>query len=455
MKSLKILIVVAMAAAFTAPAAMGQSPRSISELMQMVKEGQGRDAAANRAREREFEQNKGQQEALLAKAKADKRAAEQRSATLEETFDVNENTIAEMQVQLEQRLGDLKELFGVIGQSAADASADFENSMINYQFEERNEYLTDLVRRMGSTSNLASMQDVERLWFELMRETAETGKVVKMNAPVVLTDGTKQAMDVVRVGGFALVTDGKYLKYNPTSGNIEELRRQPEQARYVNSTSALVNASGDALVKFGLDPTRGQILESLVDRPNLRERIEQGGLVGYIIMALGVLGLLIALERLLVLTVAAGKVNSQVKSETISTNNALGRVLAVAEENKSASTETMELKLGEAILKETPRLSRGLTFLKIISVVAPLLGLLGTVTGMIKTFQQIMLFGTGDASLMAGGISQALVTTAQGLAVAIPTVLLHTFVAGRSKKIVHVLQEQSAGIIAERSERGV
>jgi len=215
-----------------------------------------------------------------------------------------------------------------------------------------------------------------------------------------------------------------------------------------------VGATGDQLVKFGIDPTRGQILDSLINKPNFEERVKQGGIVGYIIMGLGVLALLIALERLITLTVAAGKVNSQVKTDKINTGNALGRVLAVADENKGASTDTLELKLGEAVLKETPKLNRGLTFLKIIFVVAPLLGLLGTVTGMIKTFQQIVLYGTGDPSLMAGGISQALVTTAQGLAVAIPTVLLHTFVTGRSRKIVHVLQEQSAGIIAERSERG-
>jgi biopolymer transport protein ExbB len=266
--------------------------------------------------------------------------------------------------------------------------------------------------------------------------------------------GGQEDREVVRVGGFALVSDGAYLRYEPESGNLEELKRQPDQARFVGSASAILGASGDSLVKFGLDPTRGQILDSLIDKPNFKERIEQGGLVGYIIMGLGVLAVIIALERLLVLTVAAGKVNSQTKSDTISLGNPLGRVLAVAAENKGASTDTLELKLGEAVLKETPRLNRGLTFLKIIFVVAPLLGLLGTVTGMIKTFQQIVLYGTGDPSLMAGGISQALVTTAQGLAVAIPTVLLHTFVSGRSRKIVHVLQEQSAGMIAERSERG-
>jgi biopolymer transport protein ExbB len=150
----------------------------------------------------------------------------------------------------------------------------------------------------------------------------------------------------------------------------------------------------------------------------------------------------------------SAKVSSQLKNKTPKENNPLGRVLKVAADNADTDRETLELKLSEAIFKERPALERGLAFLKIISVVAPLMGLLGTVTGMINTFQAITLFGTGDPKLMAGGISQALVTTVEGLVVAIPTVLLHTIVSGRSRKVMYVLQEQSAGIIAERDESG-
>ena len=207
------------------------------------------------------------------------------------------------------------------------------------------------------------------------------------------------------------------------------------------------------MARFGLDPTRGGVLNSLIARPNLQERIQQGGLVGYLIIALGIIGLLIALERMVVLGIASRKVTAQLNSDTPSQDNALGRVLSVHDDNKNADTETLELKLSEAIFKETPALNRALLFLKIISVVAPLMGLLGTVTGMIKTFQAITLYGTGDPKLMAGGISQALVTTVLGLSVAIPMVLLHTLVSGRSRRIVQVLQEQSAGIIASHAEK--
>jgi len=173
--------------------------------------------------------------------------------------------------------------------------------------------------------------------------------------------------------------------------------------------------------------------------------------VGYVIIGLGVIGLLLALERLVSLSLISGKVSAQLKNDTPDPGNPLGRVLQVAQNLDTNEVETLELKLGEAVYRETPRLTRSLLFIKIISVVAPLLGLLGTVTGMIVTFQAITLFGTGDPKLMAGGISQALVTTVLGLTVAIPIVLLHTLVSGRSKGILHVLQEQSAGIVATRS----
>ncbi len=247
-----------------------------------------------------------------------------------------------------------------------------------------------------------------------------------------------------------IVADGKYLKYE--NNRLSELARQPEAGRFTGSTSDLLNAT-DGLVRFGIDPTAGGVLSTYVSRPNLLERVQQGGLVGYLIIALGIVGLLISLERMVVLGVASRKVTAQLASDTPSPDNALGRVLSVYEDNKQADTETLELKLSEAIFKETPALNRALLFIKIISVVAPLMGLLGTVTGMIQTFQAITLYGTGDPKLMAGGISQALVTTVLGLTVAIPTVLLHTLVSGRSKRIVQILQEQSAGIIAEHAEK--
>ena len=187
--------------------------------------------------------------------------------------------------------------------------------------------------------------------------------------------------------------------------------------------------------------------------PSLAERIAQGKEVGYVIITLGVVAILIAIWRLLALSATSAKVNRQAKNLENPGNNPLGRVLKIAHDNPESDVESLELKLGEQILKETPKFNIALPFLKIISVVAPLLGLLGTVTGMIITFQAITLYGAGDPKLMAGGISTALVTTVLGLCVAIPTVFLHTLVQSRAKRLTQILQEEAAGMLSERAER--
>jgi len=432
--------------------AQDAKPMSMSELLRQVEQGQVADNKENKAREARFAQAKTEQQKLLNDAQREKKAAENLSQSLETTFEENDLAIAELTESLNARLGSLKELFGVMQQVSGDAQARFDSSLISIQYPDRGEFLENLAKKIGGSAKLPSLEEIERLWFELQREMTESGKVVRVSTDVIMNDGQEELTEVVRVGTFNIISDGKYLKFEPLTGNVSELPRQPEQSRFVDSTKDLFNAQS-GLIEFGVDPTRGGVLASLIQVPNLQERIQQGGLVGYLIIAVGAIGLLIALERMVVLGLASRKVTSQLNSGTASRDNALGRVLSVADDNKTADTETLELKLSEAIFKETPALNRGLLFLKIISVVAPLMGLLGTVTGMIKTFQSITLYGTGDPKLMAGGISQALVTTVLGLCVAIPMVLLHTLVSGRSRRIVQVLQEQSAGIIATHAEK--
>lgn len=432
--------------------AVAQQAVSIEELLRQVEQGRINDNQENRQREERFRASRADQQRLLRDAEATKRTEEQRSERLENEFDANEGKLDELKALYNERLGALKELFGVMQQVAGDARGRFDSSLTNIQYPDRGQFLGDLAKKIGGASQLPSIEEIERLWFELQREMTESGKIVRFETPVITQDGTEEIMEIARVGLFNIVSDGKYLDFDANTQAVSELPRQPEQGRFTRSTSDLLN-SDDALVRFGLDPTLGGVLKSLVARPNLVERIQQGGLVGYLIIALGVIGLLISLERMVVLGLASRKVTAQLNSSTPSDDNALGRVLRVCDANKSADTETLELKMSEAIFKETPALNRALLFIKIISVVAPLMGLLGTVTGMIQTFQAITLYGTGDPKLMAGGISQALVTTVLGLTVAIPMVLLHTLVSGRSRRIVQVLQEQSAGILAEHAER--
>jgi biopolymer transport protein ExbB len=425
---------------------------NLDELLRMVREGRTREEREHREREASFRAARDEQKQLLAEAQQQQSAAERKSEQLENTYDAQELEIVGVTEQLNRRMGSLKELFGVLQQVTGDTQGLIESSVTNAQLSDRAEFLVQLNGKLASATTIPSIEEIEQLWFLLQQEMTETGKVVKFPALVIASDGRKVEQDVVRVGGFNIVSRGRYLQYTPETRNLSELSRQP-QGRFTKTTRRLFDAQSGR-VTFGVDPTRGQILATYLDRPSLAERVRQGGLIGYIIIALGLVGLLLAVERLITLGLSSRKVTAQLKSTKPRADNPLGRVLTVAEQNKEADTETLELKLGEAVFKETPQLTRTLLFIKIISVVAPLLGLLGTVTGMIITFQAITLFGTGDPKLMAGGISQALVTTVLGLTVAIPMVLLHTLVSGRSKRILHILQEQSAGIVAERSGQG-
>jgi biopolymer transport protein ExbB len=445
------LMVLVSASAFAQSEAPAKA-KSLDELLRMVEQGRASETREHREREQRFAAAKNQQQRLLNEARQRKTQLERRSNELERSFERNEIRTADLMELMDSRLGTLKELFGVLQQVSGDTRGQFLGSVTSAQFRDRDQFLTELAATLGSTSRLASMEEIERLWYEIQREMTESGKVVRFPTTIITADGEEVEQEVVRVGAFNIVGDGKYLQFTPETGNVLELPRQP-QSRFVSTTGEVFDAQAGSVVKFGLDPTRGSLLSLLVQTPNLRERVAQGGLIGYLIIALGGLALLIALERIIVLGLAGRKVQSQLKSDTPKDTNPLGRVLNIAQQNSGADLETLELKMGEAIIKEAPKLSRGLLFLKIISVVAPLMGLLGTVTGMINTFQAITLFGTGDPKLMAGGISQALVTTALGLSVAIPTVLLHTVVAGRSRRIVHILEEQSAGIVAEHAEK--
>lgn len=448
-KSLTVLAAVTASFAIAAPVA-AQQAMNMDELLRAVEQGRVQDNKENKEREARFRAQGAEQDKLLREARAEKEAQEKRSEQLEAAAELNKEEIAKLEEELNIRLGDLKELFGVMQQVAGDARTRFDTSLTSVQYPDRVGFLEDLAKKIGSGNQLPSLDEIDRLWFELQREMTESGKVVKFTTPVMTVDGKETPMEVARVGLFNIVADGKYLLFE--EGDLAELPRQPEAGRFTGSTSELLGAGG-GLVRFGIDPTLGGVLKTYVARPNLVERVQQGGLVGYLIIALGIVGLLISIERMIVLGAASRKVTAQLTADAPSQDNALGRVLSVYAENKSTDTETLELKLSEAIFKETPALNRALLFIKIISVVAPLMGLLGTVTGMIQTFQAITLYGTGDPKLMAGGISQALVTTVLGLTVAIPMVLLHTLVSGRSKRIVQVLQEQSAGIIAEHAEK--
>ena len=433
-----------------------KDPSSPEELLELVQKGQFADTQEQRDRERQFRNEKNKQAKLLADAKAERARLEREAARLEQKFEANEALLVVAEAQLKERLGSLNEIFGHLAGLATESRNIFEQSISSAQFgKEREEFLTKLAVKMGQGVTLASIPELERLWFELQREINATGEVVKFTTDVIALDGTVESREVVRVGVFNAVSDGNYLTYASTRGMYEELPSQPAR-RYTSTTSDVLDAEAFP-VQFAVDPTGpqgGSYLSSLIAMPGWGERTQQGGVVGYIILyILGLGGLGLFGWRLYSLMGIRSLIDSQLAASTLSIDNPLGRVLKVAEDNPKADTETIELKMAEQILNERPPIEKLNWLIKLISIVAPLMGLFGTIIGMIITFQMITLFGTGDPKTMAEGISIALVTTWLGLAVAIPMTFMSAIVSNFSKGILETIEEQAIGMAAERSEQ--
>jgi biopolymer transport protein ExbB len=422
-------------------------PVNLDQLLDQVKRERLIEQEQNRIREAEFLQARDRQAQLLAQAKADLAAEERRTELLNDQFEENEFKLAEQESQLQERSGSLGELFGSVRQMANDSRAVIETSMTSVQYPERVAFLTGLSERKQQPT----IDELRELWLVLQHEMTHSGKVEQFKAQVITANGEVAERDVTRVGVFTAFSDGKFLRYMSENRNLVELARQPVQ-RLRDQVEAFENSDAGELKTVVVDPTRGAIMALLVQTPDLRERIQQGGWIGYIILFLGAIGLLIALIRFVTLIRLERGVSKQQKTKELNLKNPLGRILSVYSDKIAQDVETLSLKLDEAILRETPSIERGLITLAILAAVAPMLGLLGTVSGMIETFQAITLFGTGDPKLMSGGISQALVTTELGLAVAIPILLIHSALSSKSNRLIQILDEESAAIVARNAE---
>ncbi len=424
----------------------------LDSLLEKVKQGHRQDNENNKARLALFTQDKAEQQRIYSQTKADRIAAEQLSQLKEQAFEDNEQKITLLQQRLNERLGSLKELFGVLQLVASDSQGQFDASLVQIHYPERSEQLSQFAEKMGQTTELPTIEEIEFLWYQLQREMTEAGKITTSNQTVLTASGNEEQMEVMRIGTFNLIANGKYLQRISETGRIVEFSRQPS-SRYMVGAKKIADANNGELLPFTIDPIRGQLIAIKGTAPDMTQRLNQGGEIGYIIIALGIVVVLTAVFRLLYLVKIDRSIQAQLENIEQPTNNPLGHIIKVYHQNKTENVESIELKLGEAVLREIPKVNWGLSFLKISAAIAPLMGLLGTVTGMIITFQAITLFGAGDPKLMAGGISQALVTTVLGLTVAIPTLLLHNLVQGRATKINEILEQESIALIAVHAEQ--
>ena len=421
---------------------------NLDQLLQSVKEQQRAQRELNREREQAFLADKRRQAQLLDQARADFERQQRESQPLVAVTDANAEAIKRLERELDQVVEDMGDLSSTFREFAGDFAAVLQESMLSAQFPERTAELQEL----ANTSEQVTIEEIQSLWLRVQEEMTEAGKITRFPAQVIDTAGASSEREVLRAGIFSAWADGDYLRYVPETGELLALSRQPP-GRF-RAAAAGFGTSGEPEV-LAVDPTRGSLLGMLSYTPDLRERIAQGGTIGVIIIGLGALGLLLTFWRLIYLFLVAGRIQRQLRQvDNPRANNPLGRVLMAVSNISLDDEDLLLLKLDEAVLAEMPALERGNGLIKLFAAISPLLGLLGTVTGMILTFQAISLFGTGDPKLMAGGISQALVTTVLGLVVAIPLLFSHSVIAYMSRAMIQRLDEQCAGVLARVAEQG-
>ncbi len=429
-----------MCTSFPAPAG------TLDDLLKKVLEERQYESKEFQDRERKFKQERDSRQALLNQALKELKTEERLSRRLTAEFEKHEKELTILENELNLTVGVLGELFGVVKQVAGDFRGQVLNSLVSVEIPNREKFAETIAGR----KKLPTTKELRKLWFEIQREMTEQGKVTQFLAEVIALDGKKSSYSITRVGAFNLVSKGRYLNYQSGDpAQIVELPKQPEK-RFTRYIGDLEKAAKDTYPMFAMDPSRGSLISILIRAPGVFERIQQGGLVGLFIILVLIFGLSLVVERWIVLTREERKIKAQLKSSELREDNPVGQIISIYEKNKHLDMESLEMKLNEIAIRYLPKVERFIGTIKILAVLSPLMGLLGTVIGMILTFQSITLFGTGDPKLMAGGISQALVTTMLGLCCAIPLLICHNFISSRSQRLVQILEEQTAGLLAKK-----
>jgi biopolymer transport protein ExbB len=372
---------------------------------------------------------------------------EDRSVRLTNQYEANDKELSELEEQLTLKLGSFGELFGIVRQTAGESKGQFMLSLTNIEFPERVEFLGDLAER--KSLDLPTTAELERLWYEILNELNQSGKVKSYNTDILSKSGELVNRDVLRIGVFNSVSNGNYLNLVSEQNLLEFLAKQPDGS--IKRSAKRLQNKDVSYREVYIDPTRGSLLSKLIDRAGWLQRINQGGFVGYVILIILTLGLTMGVLQFQFLYRESKSIDSELETGNFSNDSILGKLNSVFKSHTGDNPEELEAQLEDILAKASPPLDKNLSVIKLLAAVAPLLGLLGTVIGMIETFQAITLFGTGDPKLMAGGISQALVTTMLGLIAAVPLLFVHNLLDSRSRAISQIYEEQAIGFVASLS----
>lgn len=447
MKTTSALLSILLVTVLAAPSFANEK---LDALLNKVLQERNEESQLWKERESEFLKEKNQQAALVAKAKKELKEIEAAGDRLSKAYETNEKRLQELEENKNVVMGAFGELYGVVRQMSGDFFTQIQSSPTSAQKRER---FKDL-QALAQTTTLPTYDQLENFWYILQEEMTLQAQTSSFNAPVTDVRGTTTNEDITRVGAFSMFIRNEFISYDGITNSIEVYPRQPE-GRFTKNLKKFASAKPGTVALVSFDPSRGALLETLIQAPSFMERVHQGGLIGYLIMSLLLIGALVSIERLYYYNRQEKVMQNQLKNiDKPDLNNPLGVLLDTFNKYKNVEdSEVVALKLSEVILHEKPKLQRGLSTIRTFAAVAPLLGLLGTVTGMILTFQSITMFGSGDPKLMAGGISQALVTTVQGLACAIPLLIIYNYVNGKYQNVLTFLNEQLAGLLAEKESK--
>ena len=409
-----------------------QRNNKIKALLNVVKENKSIYVQKDQVRVKNFIDLVDERESMLAKAKRDLANEKIRNENLENRFEANEKELAELEESLQIKIGVLGELFGVTRQFAGELLASTEKAVTFSEYPERVAVLRDI----GETQ-VHDLNQLQNLWISYLDEIVSSGEVKTVEANIIDRDGESITGEIVRYGHFTTTYKNKFVTPVPELSGFELLQRQPERDVLKNLRK---HQRSDDYRITSIDPTRGFLLSLYLDKPGWIDRIAQGKSIGFIIILIGISGFVFSIYKIYQL---------REQEKEIIADNAKVKVDMENSIKDTSSYESKENILDEFIINYTGKLEWGANWVKFFAAVAPLLGLLGTVIGMIETFQAITLFGTGDPKQMAGGISQALVTTMLGLIVAAPLLGLYTYISQKVSNLSQVLEEKASYLLAQ------
>lgn len=446
--------------------------------------------AAEDMRARQVQAERARQE-LLEKAAAEKRAAEAAAAesrarivadrdaltravaalkqrndrlTAEvDALDRQRSDLAETEQALDGRLAEtdsmVREMVGAVRVNAKDLEGLLAQSPQSALRPPDLGFLRDI----ADQALFPGMADIRRMVDMLHDYIRSSGQVRRNRGTIVDRCGHETEAEVLVLGNFTTAyrtaEETGFLHYSPDSRKLFALSRLPARGMQ-KQIDGYLDGRSEAVP---MDISRGGALRQLTHQLRLWQQVPQGGPIVIPILLILVVGLIIVAERTYFLwrrrmdaeglmarldhLVREGRWDACRELCAAQVGKPVARVLAAGLKYGRMARAEMENALQEAILKEVPPMERLLSTLGMLAAIAPLLGLLGTVTGMIGTFHVITLHGTGDPRMMSGGISEALVTTMLGLAVAIPIMLAHTLLSRGVDNMVGNMEEKAVALI--------